>query len=50
MAAARVGYVFGMDPVAVLDERDTVRRQIRDAAWSVWANDQRLMMGGDNDG
>lgn len=48
MAAARVGYVFGLDPVAVLDEQVVLHRQIRDAAWIVWAKDKKTMNGGDD--
>lgn len=40
--AARVGYTFGMDPVAVLrDEGDEFLTMIRVAALDVWINDER---------
>lgn len=40
--AARIGYTFGMDPVAVLrDEGDEVLTLIRIAALDVWAQDEK---------
>lgn len=38
--AARVGAAFGIDPVAILDEPSTFRRQIREAAFLVWVEDE----------
>jgi hypothetical protein len=40
--AARVGYVFGMDPVAVLrDEGDEFLTMVRVAALDIWISDER---------
>jgi hypothetical protein len=40
--AARIGYTFGMDPVAVLrDEGDDFLMMIRIAALDIWASDEQ---------
>lgn len=38
--------MFGMDPVALLEEPSMVRRAIRDAAWQVNDADMRAFLGG----
>ncbi len=45
-AAARIGAVYGLDPVRVLDEPDTFAWQIREASLTVWMEDQRAIFGG----
>lgn len=40
-AAARIGYTFGVDPVAVLSEPVTLRSQVREAALMVAFRDEK---------
>lgn len=39
-AAARIGYVFGMDPIAVLLDSDDLKWMVRAAALEVYVRDE----------
>lgn len=39
-AAARIGYTFGLDPVAVLTDSDELKWMVRAAAFEIYVRDE----------
>lgn len=39
-AAARIGYTFGLDPIAVLTDSDDLKWMVRAAAFEVFTRDE----------